>query len=57
VKIQPYWLEEVYSYLTGRLRGVYRVRERRGQLLALIGSRWCTVERQRDGRLVEVWLR
>jgi hypothetical protein len=41
----------------GTSRGEFKIKERGGRLFALIGSRWCRVERNADGRLVEIWTR
>jgi hypothetical protein len=41
----------------GQSRGDFKIRERGGRLYALIGSRWCRVERQADDKLVEIWTR
>lgn len=50
--------EEVFSSVDGTSRGEFKIKERNGTLYALIGSRWCRVERRGDeGRLVEVWTR
>jgi hypothetical protein len=43
--------------VAGASRGEFKIRERSGKLQALIGSRWCSVGRTADGKLVEVWNR
>lgn len=49
--------ETLYSATTNEVRDEVTVKEQQGRLYALIGRRWCRVERRDDGTLIEVWTR